>query len=197
MSTLPPEKETPVRLRAATELSARPAERSSPAAAAAATAAPAPAEQDGPLDRLDAGALAMAGVVLIGGVGWMMQRRHRLARRARPADAGPSQTSGDLVLAPEPRTRRSAPPGFRGKRMLVKFFMALRSVAGASAILAAIAFVVFWAIELIDASAREPRLNMALLGCLLAGGAGYWCSGRVANMLHRSVYNRDHPKFAD
>lgn len=79
----------------------------------------------------------------------------------------------------------------------MKFFLALRSIAGAAAILAAVAFVVFGAIEMIDASAREPRLNMALLGLLLAGAAGYWGSGRVANMLHRSIYNRDHPKFAD
>lgn len=192
MSKLSPEEEIRVSLRATTELSGRPLERPEPAAPEPAPDAGAAA--DGPLEGLDALSLAAAGAAVVVGAGWLLQRRQRLVL---PADAAPSHDGADFGDEGEVPVRRSRPRWVQRKRLLMKFFLALRSIAGAAAILAAIAFVVFAAIEMIDASAREPRLNMALLGLLLAGAVGYWGCGRVANMLHRSVYNRDHPKFAD
>lgn len=104
----------------------------------------------------------------------------------------------DLALPVERQGQRSRPAfGTRGTKRLIKLLMGLRTIAGASAILAAIAVVVFWSIEITDSGARDAGLTLGLLGFLLFAWAGSWGSGRLANMLHRSAFNRDHPKFAD
>ena len=67
----------------------------------------------------------------------------------------------------------------------------------APALLSAIAFVVFWAIEFSDVGTGETGQKPPLLVCVLAGWALYSGAGSVANMLHRSISNRNHPRFSD
>jgi hypothetical protein len=93
--------------------------------------------------------------------------------------------------------RRPAAWSVELRRFLMKFLLLARTVAGGSSILAAIAIVVFWAIESIESSTRETQLNLVLLGLVLATAVGSWCCGWIANQLHRSLYNRNHPKFDD
>ncbi|MDB5945174.1 MAG: hypothetical protein JWQ33_200 [Ramlibacter sp.] len=162
-----------------------------------------PPEQPGSADsRQTAVTVSMAAVAVLAGFGWAIERRRRMARAIAP-DAGPALTAETLhtqEVAPlEPLHRqRSAPRvGAAAKKKLIRFLFWLRSLAGALAILSAIAIVVFRAIELTDVEAGETGLNLPLLAGLLAGWAAYWGCGRLANMLHRAVFNRDHPKFAD
>ena len=82
------------------------------------------------------------------------------------------------------------------QKRLIKALMWLRMAAGATAILAAIAIGVFWAIEATtDLAAGETGLTSSLLIVLLAGWGMSWGAGQVANQLHRLFFNRVHPKF--
>jgi hypothetical protein len=85
--------------------------------------------------------------------------------------------------------------GVRAQKRLIKWLMWVRTVAGGVAILAAIAIVVFWAIETIDRRSGETGLTRPLLVLLLAGWAASWGSGLLANHLHRVFFGRVHPKF--
>lgn len=100
-------------------------------------------------------------------------------------------------LEAEVRPRRPAAWSVAFRKFMIRFLLLARTVAGGSSIMAAIAIAVFWAIESIDSSTRETQLNMVLLGLVLAAGVGAWCCGWIANQLHRSLYNRNHPKFDD
>lgn len=81
------------------------------------------------------------------------------------------------------------------QKRLIKSLMWVRTAAGAAAILAAIAIVVFWSIEMIDRRAGETGLNLPLLLGALGGWALSWGAGRLANLLHRLFFHRVHPKF--
>jgi hypothetical protein len=71
----------------------------------------------------------------------------------------------------------------------VKILLRVRRGAGLVAILAAVAVLVFWAIEEIDGATKEPGLYLALLALALATGAGAWWCGRLADRLHRALYD--------
>jgi hypothetical protein len=109
-----------------------------------------------------------------------------------PVSLQPQQT----FPAPlEHGTRHSHRIGVPAQRRLIKTLMWVRTVAGGAAILAAIAIVVFWAIETTDLRAGDTGLTRPLLGLLLAGWAASWGAGQLANLLHRSFFGRVHPKF--
>ncbi len=147
-------------------------------------------------------AVSMAAVAMIAGLGWAMERRHRMAGPAR-ADPDPQPgTHEPSTPEPDDFAPRAADPRFDrlgtpAKKKLIRFLLGLRTFAGASAILCAIAVVVFWAIESADVGASETGLNLPLLAGLLAAWLGYWGCGRLANTIHRSAFHRDHPRFTD
>jgi hypothetical protein len=172
---------------------------------------PEPADGDG-VDGGTALGLAMTGVALLTTVGWVMERRRRLAQRAVvPVEATASalapsvetlavpetpETLANLTSPATPaNTRTGRAMGVSAQKKLIRFFLGLRSVAGAATIAAVIGMVVFWSIDATDPAGREPRLNLALFGLLLAGWAGFWGGGWLANSLHRAAFNRNHPKF--
>jgi hypothetical protein len=122
--------------------------------------------------------------------GMMAQVAEELA--GEPEDLQPRQTF------PAPLERSHAPPrllGVRAQKRLIKWLMRLRTMAGGVAILAAIAVVVFWAIEAIDHRSGETGLTRPLLVLLAVGWAAFWGSGMLANHLHRVFFGRVHPKF--
>lgn len=145
--------------------------------------------------------VGLAAVAVIG-LGWLWQRRRRLTHAA---PASPVVGLADAALALPETTSQSAPLqvsagptlGTPARKKMMRLLFGLRSFAGAAALLSAIAFVVFWAIEYTDVGAGETGLNLPLLVGVLAGWATYWGAGRLANMLHRSIYNRNHPRFSD
>lgn len=230
MTQSPPEEERPVSLRATRELSEHPAQRA--ADELAPSAGGDTATQDHQLavadNHRDAISIAAAGAVLLASIGWLFERRRRIARRggapvgdvgAVPANASSFDPAPDSALpTPWPeqpelpgddergaemapalvQTRRQNRPsvlGVTGQKRLVKILMWVRTLAGAAAILAAIAIVVFWLIETTDSRPGETGLNTPLLVVLLAGWAISWAAGRLANLLHRSFFGRVHPKF--
>lgn len=81
------------------------------------------------------------------------------------------------------------------QKRLIKGLMWVRTVAGGAAILAAIAIVVFWAIETTDMRAGDTGLTRPLLILLLVAWAASWGAGQLANQLHRAFFGRVHPKF--
>ena len=85
--------------------------------------------------------------------------------------------------------------GIASQKRLIKTLMWLRTAAGAAALLAAIAIVVFWAIELIDRRSGDTGLTRPLLVVLAVAWAGSWGAGWLANQLHRAFFGRVHPKF--
>lgn len=87
--------------------------------------------------------------------------------------------------------------GVPAQKKLIRALMWVRTVAGGAAILAAIAIVVFWAIEAADLRAGDTGLTKPLLALLLAGWGASWGAGRLANLLHRAFFGRVHPKFDD
>lgn len=145
----------------------------------------------------------MTAVAVIAGLGWAMERRHRMAGLVR-AGAGaqlaaqePQIREPDDFALPASTVTRAERPGTPAKKKLIRILFGLRTFAGASAILCAIAVVVFWAIESADVGASETGLNLPLLAVLLTGWGAYWACGRLANMIHRSAFNRNHPRFTD
>jgi hypothetical protein len=95
----------------------------------------------------------------------------------------------------EARHRSNSRLSIPSQKRLIKALMWLRTVAGGTAILAAIAIVVFWAIETTDMRAGDTGLTRPLLVLLLSAWALSWASGHLANALHRAFFGRVHPKF--
>lgn len=95
----------------------------------------------------------------------------------------------------EHRHRAESRMGVASQRRLIKSLMWVRTAAGGAAILAAIAIVVFWAIEASDMRSGETGLTSPLLLLLLVGWAASWGAGQLANQLHRTFFGRVHPKF--
>ena len=95
----------------------------------------------------------------------------------------------------EQRQRAASRMGVASQKRLVKSLMWVRTAAGGTAILAAIAIVVFWAIEASDMRSGETGLTRPLLLLLLVGWAASWGAGQLANQLHRTFFGRVHPKF--
>lgn len=99
---------------------------------------------------------------------------------------------------PAPLEHRPKAPsviGVASQKRLIKWLMWMRTIAGGVAVLAAIAIVVFWSIELIDRRAGETGLTRPLLVVLLSGWVAWWGAGQLANQLHRAFFGRVHPKF--
>ena len=172
----------------------------------------------GLIDQATAINLGMTGIALATGFGWYLERRRRIARGDAPkvpvtvmvtataieadadaaidaataADAEPSK----LQFAPVP-TRRSFSwfVSVQRRKRLIAFLMGMRLFAGAMAVFAAIAVVVFWSIESTEPGPREMSLTWNLLVALFAGWVGFWGFGWLANRLHRATFNRVHPKF--
>jgi hypothetical protein len=241
-----PDHQVSVTLRASTQLSAR--GEQGPATGSGATP-PAHVGHDDD-DWLTARTLAVGGLAVLLGTGWLLERRQRLVQRTkRFADAVPAEppqqaetptttvTTVPVVVVPaEPAQQAEMPAGepvdamaqvaaqlqeqpaaippqqsfpaplertHRGslligvasKKRLIKGLMWVRTVAGAAAILAAIAIVVFWSIETTDMRAGDTGLTAPLLVLLLAGWAASWGAGQLANHLHRAFFGRVHPKF--
>ena len=198
-------------LRAARELGARPAQQApAPVAEAAAQATasfpqatqpndrPGQAVKDGDGGQATLG-LTVAAVAVIASFGWILRRRQRMAQPAAMGTGSRIAAESLEIEAPVAplRPEVSALLGVPGKKKLIKVLFWGRSIAGASALLAAIAIVVFWAIEFTDVGAGETGLNVPLLVGVVAGWTAYWGCGRLANMLYRSVFNRNHPEFTD
>ncbi len=145
----------------------------------------------------------MTAVAVIAGIGWAMERRRRLAGPVRaaagpqPAAQEPPIEEPDDFALPASAVPRAERPGTPAKKKLIRILFGLRTFAGALAILCAIAVVVFWAIESADVGASETGLNLPLLAVLLTGWGAFWACGQLANMIHRSAFNRDHPRFTD
>lgn len=125
---------------------------------------------------------------------WTLPQELAVALGREVTVIAPLPPQRDAVETEVPR-RRPAESSVKLRRFLMKFLLLARTVAGGSSILAAIAIVVFWAIESIDSTTQETQLNLVLLGLALAAWVGAWCCGWIANQLHRSLYNRNHPKF--
>lgn len=152
----PPKLEAPIALRPDRELRVLPVQEDPPAASSTG------AFGEG---AFSTATLTLAGLAMGGGIGWVVQRRARLARRGAPAR--------DL----------------RSRKRLVNILLKVRRGAGLVAILAGIAVLVFWAIEEFDGATKEPGLYLALLGLVLATGIGAWWCGRLADRLHRALYD--------
>ena len=211
MSNTFPEQESPVTLRAARELGARPAQKASATVAEASAQATAsfpeatqPSDRPGQAVKDGDGAqatlaLTVTAVAAIASVGWILGRRQRTAQPSAMGTISRIAEESLEVGAPvaPPRLKFAVLLGVPGKKQLIKVLFWGRSIAGASAIVAAIAIVVFWAIEFTDVGAGETGLNVPLLAGVVAGWTAYWGCGRLANMLYRSVFNRNHPKFTD
>lgn len=144
-------------------------------------------------------AVGLPAVAVIG-LAWLWQRRRRFTQ-ADPPIAGLADTDLEMPVTASQSAQLQAQAvptfGTPARIKTMRLLLGLRSFAGAAALLSAIAFVVFWAIEFTDVGAGETGLNLPLLVCVLAGWALYWGAGRLANMLHRSIYNRNHPRFSD
>lgn len=219
MTQSPPEEERPVTLRSTRELSGQPAETAVGAIPVTARADTAKQEQHGgDNSHLDSISVALAGAALLASVGWLFERRRRVARRAgaptdvvgagaMPANASSFDPAPDSAI-PDPwtaqptqvvvRTRSQNGPsmlGVSGQKRLIQGLMWLRTLAGAAAILAAIAIVVFWSIETTDSLPGESGLNLPLLVLLLASWTASWGAGQLANVLHRTFFGRAHPNF--
>lgn len=208
-----PDPDAPIKLRAARELSAPPRSGATavvPTAQSEAEVRPDQgSERDQGSENDPAGgenpqslvAASMAAVVVIAALGWAMERRHRrggfASARAFDQPLGEMPTLQDPVLPALSRRPSDRRLGTPAKKKLIRFLFWLRALAGAAAILCAIAVIVFWAIESADVGASETGLNLPLLAGLLAGWVAYWGCGRLANTIHRSAFHRDHPRFAD
>ena len=105
------------------------------------------------------------------------------------------QPEQSLPAPLEHRHRAASRMGVARQKRLIKSLMWVRTVAGGAAILAAIAVVVFWAIESTDMGSGETGLTRPLLVLLLLGWAASWGAGQLANQLHRTFFGRVHPKF--
>lgn len=152
-----------------------------------AAAEPAPAPQPGPAREPEpvAGPVSVAPPVDL-----MAQVAAELAEE--PDSLQPRQTfPGPLEHSERPARLLSV----RAQKRLIKWLLWVRTVAGGVAILAAIAIVVFWAIETIDRRSGESGLTRPLLVLLLAGWGASWGAGQLANQLHRAFFGRVHPKF--
>lgn len=231
MTQSAPEEERSVTLRATRELSGQPVETAVGASPVAAGADTAKQEQRGADNsHLDSISIVLAGAALLASVGWLFERRRRVARRAgaptdvvgagaMPANASSFDPAPDSAI-PDPWTAQPEPPadegppaeptqvavqtlsrngpsmlGVSGQKRLIQGLMWLRTLAGAAAILAAIAIVVFWSIETTDSRPGESGLNISLLVLLLAAWTASWGAGQLANVLHRTFFGRAHPKF--
>lgn len=224
MSNPLPENEVPVTLRASTALSVRREQ------AGSSGNVPAILQVGHEEDvSLTAPALTVGALAVVFGMGWLFQRRHRLARheadaaQAEPATpdtarlAAPDRPAPDDVMAqvaaqfeqqaaslqpqqsfPAPLEHRHRHPsrmGVDSQKRLIKGLMWVRTAAAGAAMVAAIAIVVFWAIETTDLRAGETGLTKPLLLLLLAGWVASWGAGQLANLLHRAFFGRVHPKF--
>ena len=109
-------------------------------------------------------------------------------------EPGPLQPQQSFP-APLEHRKRASHLGVPSQKRLIKGLMWVRTVAGGVAILAAIAIVVFWAIETADIGAGDTGLTKPLLVLLLAAWAASWGAGQLANRLHRAFFGRVHPKF--
>jgi len=155
---------------------------------------------DGSIDPATAISLGMTGVALVTGFGWFLERRRRIEWRS--ANKAPT-TAASIDSEPSGFKSVSGPTEWTstvllsrsGKTRLIALMMGMRLVAGGIAILAAIAVVVFWSIESTERGARDMGLTWNLLAVLVAGWAGFWGFGWLANRLHRATFNRVHPKF--
>lgn len=184
----PPKPEAPIALRSDRELKVLPVQKPLPAASAAGPAAE---------DAFSAATLTLAGLAMGGGIGWVVQRRTRLARRGAPPVAQEPTSAQEPPPAPalaaglQPRAwlDRSLPRSVRSRKRLVKLLLKIRRGAGVVASLAGLAVLVFWAIEEFDGATKEPGLYLALLVLALATGVGAWWCGRLADRLHRSLYD--------
>lgn len=94
-----------------------------------------------------------------------------------------------------PLQHRHSHLGVPGQKRLIKGLLWVRTLAGGAAMLAAIAIVVFWAIETTDMRAGDTGLTRPLLMLLLVAWAASWGAGQLANHLHRAFFGRVHPKF--
>ncbi len=175
-------REAPIALRSDRELSVLPVQKSPPAASAAGAAGK---------DAFATATLTLAGLAMGGGIGWVVQRRARLARRGEPAQEPALPKERQLQAWPG----WSSPRGIRSRKRLVKLLLKIRVGAGLVVMLAGIAVLLFWAIEEFDGATKEPRVYLALLGLVLATGIGAWCCGRLANWLHRTLHDCNHPDF--
>lgn len=196
-----PDQDAPVTLRASSELSLHRVQAQTQALAtggasgsqSAPVAALAQAGSD-PATSLVVPAFAATGVALLLG-GWVLQRRQRLEPRT-VKNPETMQSDQQSALAPLQRSHRfSHWMRVTNQKRLIKSLMWVRTVMGATAILAAIAVVVFWAIETTDMRAGDTGLTRPLLVLLLAGWALSWGAGALANLLHRAFFGRVHPKF--
>lgn len=230
MSKTLPDQNTPVRLRASSELNLQNVQARTPGGAPASQpdAAAASLVHSGsePSMSLVVPAFAATGLALLLG-GWMLQRRQRLAPRevqrldtmqsderpaaapragppvdalaefaAQPAEVAEPAPPTQVVPVPlERRQRYSQWMRVTNQKRLIKGLMWVRTVLGAAAILATIAIVVFWAIELTDMRAGDSGLTKPLLVLALAAWALSWAAGKLANRLHSAFFNRVHPKF--
>ncbi|MCY7318243.1 MAG: hypothetical protein LH617_05880 [Ramlibacter sp.] len=152
------------------------------------------------IDPATAISLGMTGVALVTGFGWFLERRRRIEWRAAnqaptPAASIDSEPSEFKSVSGPMERNATVLLSVSGKTRLIALMMGMRLVAGGIAILAAIAVVVFWSIESTEPGARDMGLTWNLLAALLAGWAGFWGFGWLANRLHRATFNRVHPKF--
>ena len=119
-----------------------------------------------------------------------------VALAAQLAEPDALQPQQSFPAQREHRPRHRHVLDVASQKRLIKALMWLRVAAGATAILAAIAIGVFWAIEATtNLAAGETGLTSSLLIVLLVGWAMSWSAGQVANQLHRLYFNRVHPKF--
>lgn len=144
-----------------------------PVVAAAATPAPDPVEQAAAAEPLD----AMA------------------AFASQFENEPPALQPQQSFPAPLEHRHHHSRMAVASQKRLIKGLMWVRTVASGAAILAAIAIVVFWAIETTDMRAGDTGLTKPLLVVLLAAWAASWGAGRLANQLHRVFFGRVHPKF--
>jgi len=156
---------------------------------------------DGLIDPATAISLGMTGVALVTGFGWLLERRRRREGRAAKNEAAATaasidaEPSGFKSVSGTMERNSTVLLSVSGKTRLIALMMGMRLVAGGIAILAAIAVVVFWSIESTESGARDMGLTWNLLAVLVAGWAGFWGFGWLANRLHRATFNRVHPKF--
>ena len=209
--TLPPEKEVPLVLRANRQLSQNPDPAARPGAGAQARPDRPPQAGDGnsgrawgfdgSIDPATAISLGMTGVALVTGFGWLLERRRRIEWRAAKNEAAATaasidaEPSGFKSVSGTMERNSTVLLSVSGKTRLIALMMGMRLVAGGIAILAAIAVVVYWSIESTEPGARDMGLTWNLLAVLVAGWAGFWGFGWLANRLHRATFNRVHPKF--
>lgn len=209
MANSPPDKEQPLSLRATRELTGREREQLR-SEVDVAPAKPPPAQAVIAEDAGTTTVLAAAAVAAVVGLCWIVQRRRQASQsaagafqdqRTEPSLLLPQeQQDADLVAKPVEPAEAAAVhvprrQGTAGTRMAIKALLWMRTLAGWASVVAAVAVVVFWSIEMTEAGGGERALNTVLLLTAAAGAIGFWLFGRIVNAMHRSHFGRPHPKF--